>query len=420
MKTNNIFDHMDKDKDNISEQTVIEDTGVNTDRVREIFMNKVNESKKTNKKSKKKVFVVLAAAVAATLAVGTVTAGATGSFNNAFGQIFAGEAADGMYAGGNVSVKSDIVNIDFNGITGDKNEVYGLMALSNKDGKGFVENTDGYYLLSDDQNALNGNVHCTRSLADQLSAKLYYRPDCGSGAIDYYFKEDGTIEALISYRDDEFNIIGETLTFNEDHVLLCHTDKVFYTWDEFSKLQSEHNDENDPFWKDGNIIEQLNKKYSKDLKENQVITFDWQGSISIITQTKLDLGIEGSVKLNYKDTSVKFNDAAGKKTTYSGTRDMTVKELEVNPFSLKLDLLYPTNDPEELAEINSKLDPDAKNTISVTLKDGTTYTDDNCPLYTSDNMERLQYRFSENFKQVVINPQNITKIVYNGTVLYSK
>ncbi len=99
---------------------------------------------------------------------------------------------------------------------------------------------------------------------------------------------------------------------------------------------------------------------------------------------------------------------------------MTVKELEVNPFSLKLDLLYPTNDPEELAEINSKLDPDAKNTISVTLKDGTTYTDDNCPLYTSDNMERLQYRFSENFKQVVINPQNITKIVYNGTVLYSK
>ena len=43
MKTNNIFDHMDKDRDNISEQTVIEDTGVNTDRVREIFMNKVNE-----------------------------------------------------------------------------------------------------------------------------------------------------------------------------------------------------------------------------------------------------------------------------------------------------------------------------------------------------------------------------------------
>ena len=65
MKTNNIFDHMDKDRDNISEQTVIEDTGVNTDRVREIFMNKVNESKKTNKKSKKKVFVVLAAAIGA-------------------------------------------------------------------------------------------------------------------------------------------------------------------------------------------------------------------------------------------------------------------------------------------------------------------------------------------------------------------
>ena len=52
MKTNNIFDHMDKDSDNISEQTVIEDTGVNTDRVREIFMNKVNESKKKQPKGR--------------------------------------------------------------------------------------------------------------------------------------------------------------------------------------------------------------------------------------------------------------------------------------------------------------------------------------------------------------------------------
>ena len=173
MKTNNIFDHMDKDRDNISEQTVIEDTGVNTDRVREIFMNKVNESKKTNKKSKKKVFVVLAAAVAATLAVGTVTAGATGSFNNAFGQIFAGEADNGMFSGGNVNISSETLNIDFKGITGDQNKAYGLMDITNKDGNEFISDPscEFIYQNSDDDSI---DISCSRSLLDNITSNLYY------------------------------------------------------------------------------------------------------------------------------------------------------------------------------------------------------------------------------------------------------
>lgn len=417
MKTNNIFDLMNGDRDNISEQTVIEETGVSTERVREIFMDKVKSGKST-KRHGRKVFVVLAAA-AAVLAAGAVTAGATGSFNGTFGQMFAGEPADGMYSGGNVSVSGDEVNVDFKGIAGDKNDVYGLMTISPKDGGGFVDDTDGYYVINElTEDGLSGNVKCTRSLFDQLSAKLFYRPEGGNGSIEYSLQEDGTIEALIGYSDHEYNIIGETLSFSEDYVLLCHTDRVFYTWDEYGKLIQEHEDENDPFWKDGSIIEQLEKKYGNELGDDQSIDFDWYGRIAVITKTRLPLGISGSVKLNYKDTSVKFDEAVGKKTTYSGTENMIVKELEVQPFSVKLDIVYPTDNQDEVWALAEKEDPDAKNTMTVTMKDGNSYTSDNTPLYQSDNMQRLTYTFSDGFKTVLIDPDNIKSIVYNGTVLY--
>ena len=123
MKTNNIFDHMDNDPDELNEQTVIEETGVRTENVKEIFKDMVkNNGKKKNKRSITKVFTILAAAAAATIAAGTITAGATGSFNNVFGQIFAGEADNGMFSRGNVNISSETLNIDFKGITGDQNK----------------------------------------------------------------------------------------------------------------------------------------------------------------------------------------------------------------------------------------------------------------------------------------------------------
>ena len=111
MKTNNIFDRMDKETE-VNEQTVIEETGVSTDKVKELFGEMVKNNGKTKavkKRKTKKVITVIAAAIAAVLALGTITAGATGSFNGVFGKMFSGQAADGMYSGGSVDISSNIV-----------------------------------------------------------------------------------------------------------------------------------------------------------------------------------------------------------------------------------------------------------------------------------------------------------------------
>ena len=50
MKTNNIFNYMERDIENIDEQTVLEETGVKTENVKEIFMSKLNSENKTTKK----------------------------------------------------------------------------------------------------------------------------------------------------------------------------------------------------------------------------------------------------------------------------------------------------------------------------------------------------------------------------------
>jgi len=143
-KTRNIFNYMLNEPENIDEKTIYENTGVNADNVKELVMNKIHESKSADKKNrKKKITFTLIAAAAAVAVLGT-TAAATGSFNSVFGELLAGEMKGGMYAGGNVQVQSDDLDINFKGIAGDKHEVYGMMTITKKDGSAFVENTDEY------------------------------------------------------------------------------------------------------------------------------------------------------------------------------------------------------------------------------------------------------------------------------------
>ena len=422
MKTNNIFDRMDKETE-VNEQTVIEETGVSTDKVKELFGEMVKNNGKTKavkKRKTKKVITVIAAAIAAVLALGTITAGATGSFNGVFGKMFSGEAADGMYSGGSVDISSNIVNVDFKGIAGDNEEVFGLMNMTKKDGTAFFEgDAKEYFVVSDQQNdGVDSSVTCTRSLSDQISAKLFYHADSGIGSMMYNVVDNNTIEAIFGYSDTEFNIIGETLSFNEDHVTLYHIDETFMTGKEYFETFNEHSDKNDPFWSDGlSIFEKLEKQYGKKLNDNQMIYFDNNGNVSLLSSTKLDIDLNGSVKLNYKDTSRKITEAEGIKTTFSGS-EVTVRSLDVRPFSVRLELEYPTADTEELADIHDKQSPNAVNSITVTMKNGKSYTSDNSPGFGSDNTERLTFSFSDKTR-VVIDPQQISRIVYNGTTLYS-
>ena len=67
------------------------------------------------KNVRKTIIVSVISAVAAFAVLGT-TAAATGTLNPVFGQMMANEISDGTYSGGNVTVKSDTLNVDFEGV----------------------------------------------------------------------------------------------------------------------------------------------------------------------------------------------------------------------------------------------------------------------------------------------------------------
>ena len=416
MKEKFVFDGLDDDIKEIDEMTVINDTGVDTERISERVMSTIRTNTKGRKKgAKRKLGVTLIAAAAAVTVLGTVTAGATGSFNGVFGQMFSGEAADGMYAGGNVNISSSIMDVDFKGIAGDNEEVYGLMTMKKTDGsKIFEGDPDNCFAVREDDKP---DVSCTRSLLDQMSAKLFYHANSGEGDIEYVVTDNYTVEALVSYNDTEFNIIGETLSFNDDNFVIYQVDKVLMSADEIRRTYQEHSDENDPYWADGlSVVEKLERDI-KTKSDDQVVNYDHKGNISLMTRTVVDIDIHGSVKLNYRNTSRSFKEAEGIKTTYSGS-DVTVTSLEIRPFSVRIGLVYPTSDVDELADINMKESPDAENTVTVTLRDGKTYSSSDTPFFMSDNNLRLTYKFYGETSRAVIDPEQVSSVVYNGTTLY--
>ena len=403
IQTKNIFNYLQTDPENIDEKTIYENTGINPDNVKELVMNKIHESKSVKKNTGKIIRFTLIAAAAA------------GSFNSVFGSMLAGEMKGGMYAGGNVQVQSDDLDIDFKGIAGDKHEVYGMMTITKKDGSAFVENTDDYFFGYE---AFNEKVDCKLSPMNQLIGKLwYFGQELQGGDITYTFKDANTVNAVIYY-GSQYNIIGETLTVNESKPLFYHTDEVLCTDEEINAFFSNIN-ENTDMSQSPHLIAQ--RKYENTLKDGQIFTFDAKGNFVIAREYPFALDYDLSVKLNYKDTTKYLNEAKGKKVSYNNCNDMTVTELEAHAFGLTLDVVYPTDDRDEMDAIQEKFDSSIIDHVEVTMQDGTVYAADDYGSYQSDNMQRLRFSFSsDDWKTVVINPDKITKVVYNGITIYGE
>lgn len=417
-KTKNIFDHLMSDPENIDEKTIYEKTGVDKENVKNLLMNKIHaDSTPTvvapKKKNKRKTITLSLIAAAAAVAVLGTTAAATGSFHSVFGQWFAGEMQGNMYAGGNVNFESETLSTDFKGIAGDKHDAYGIMSVTKQDGSAFVENTDDYFVAY----VSDAEIDCTISAWDQIANKLwYYGQELRGGDISYEFTDTNTINAIIHYGSNGFNIIGETLSVKENQIYIAHVDKVLCTYDEWVEYAKKHTDPNEEYEP---LIEKAAQPYLNTLREDQEFIFKPNGDFVIATVSPSDLSYNLSVQLNYKDTSKKFPSANGIKTTYHDT-PMTVKSLEVNALSLRLDLLYPTEDMDEINQVQNKWDDSVVNSVTVTMKDGTVYTSAEKGFYQSDNMQRIEVSFSsDDYKLVVINPDDIASIVYNGVTLYN-
>ena len=75
---------------------------------------------------------------------------------------------------------------------------------------------------------------------------------------------------------------------------------------------------------------------------------------------------------------------------------------------------------DKVRAIESKFDDNIINHVEMTMQDGTVYTANQGGSYQSHNIERIDFAFSsDDWKKVVIDPDKITKVVYNGTTIYN-
>ena len=132
-----------------------------------------------------------------------------------------------------MSIKSDNLDIDFQGIAGEDNFAGAVMEVKNKDGSAFFEKNDGKYLIYG-----AGGVEVTVPPIAQL-----FRPNSVSSGGGVWFKEkdENTIQVSAFYGNSYGYVKGERMTIKETQLYIVHLDEAvgIYT-DSYDELTEKY------------------------------------------------------------------------------------------------------------------------------------------------------------------------------------
>ncbi len=370
MKKTFVFDKSENDILDIDESTVNKETGINAARVKESVMKEIKSGKKAKKFSAKKIFSIVAVAAAITAAATVTVQAATGVFNPAFGEIFSGQPANGVFPGSDISVKSDTLDIEFVGVTGDETNMFSVYNITRKDGSNFVDTTDNYCFLG---------TNAQMDVSESAFKKLKLMMDGGRGVGDgvtYEFVDAKTIRAMAVFSDTAGCIKGERLTVTDTETSFYHIDEVLYS------------DKSNTFLGCNAYMEKndaLIKEKEASFNENQyiipILDKDGTSKLAVTTVTTIPFEYELGAKLNYKTTEKTFSEAEGK-TFRSRNTDWTIKNVKAGSFTLTIeaqtdkdhtydgfDMSNQENWTDE--QLHEYLNIDNSINAEITLKDGT-------------------------------------------------
>lgn len=397
MKENNIFDGLESGFDDISDETIIVDTGINPENVRRMVMEEISGKKK--KRFSKKIVIGL---IAAALSVGVLTTGAvaSGSFNATFAEWFSGDCELGLYSGGNVYANSSSEDFDVNvlGVAGDDDEAYVAIEITRKDGKSF------------DMSKNNGidfeDADCS------VSMPWFKHDSGGTRGWEFYFKNDKTIQGNICFERGENTLKGQHFTGKFDKL------KVFEYEDikecDYMEYSDEYNKE----------IKELTEKYKDKLSDNSYISSYYtkeNGSKYAITkETKYDVCFDISLNLNYKSSTKECGVESDSAKSTMGK--FSISSARASAISVRL----LSNDHSEYngadsldEEMNGKVYIKDSNVYDIEIQgssqsvvgypDGATYSE-----------TTLEGIYKKDGERVVINPDDIEKIEFGGAVLTVK
>ena len=293
MKKTFVFDKIEDELLDIDESTIIAETGIDAERVKEAVMKEITGKRKGKILPFKKIFTIIAAA--AVIAAASLTAmAATGGLHPAFAELFAGEPANGIFPGAELSVNSDDLNIEFIGVAGDERSMLSLFDITKKDGSSFVDTVDDYCFI--------GN-HADMEVTESDFKKLVQSLPGGHGmsyGVTYYFVDEKTIRAAASLFDSDGCIKGETLTVWDHETTIFHIDDILYS-DETDTFMGcfdykhEHEEE----------LDALKATFGENTAIMPVI-LDGHANLVVTTATTVPFDYHLSVKLNYKSAEKNF------------------------------------------------------------------------------------------------------------------
>lgn len=460
MKTENIFDKLENES-TISDSTLIENTGVSTERVLDMVKQEIGSTGKVIHFGKKRrTAIKITALIAAVLTASVITASALDGFNSAFGSLFAGDSPDGLYSGGDLEIESnENTSVEFLGIAGDDYIVASAMKLRNNDGTAYIAEEDvenswiapastdntADYLFGAFPDTIEYTTPTWFKIKNSFFVNDEGKRDDVISTFGFYFDDSSTISAYIYSSSSLGAFKGETLTASADSFSVYTIEKVVYDY-------SEHLEEN--------YIDEYGFKMSKDF--NEALTHELQtfgtgekdgvrimvhpetNDIVLARESPLDISFSISVKMNYKNSSVKLDmkdlDKCFDKWSAGASGSMTVTPFNAS-FSVKLDeeMVHTYDEPgdvisgwEDFVEYVDYMEDTATNPemLTFTLEDGTIVTayDEGLLGYgdaSKTNFTVLYQFFNYNgdgsrLHPIAIDPNKIASVEANGTVIYEK
>ncbi len=371
------FDILDTVPAGVDYTTVEPETEINSEQVKAGVLRRISAENtapaKIRKVSRKKhMGLTLIAAVLAAGILGTISVGAMGGFNEAFGDMFAGVKSGSLYSGGSVNIQNnDKYDVNFLGVTGDNKNAFASMTIRNADGSAITSDPENDYILPmsmdydpDTDNVpyigtnTNGeydNVSIKVPLFTKLTSGRYSQVDYfdHGGEICYSFISDSTIRCIPSYSSgidmEEINLKGEEMKVEIKELY------VYHDVEEICSCTNVYGDEDFDETPQKEADAKI-REARKNLKEGQVIVGKYDNVTSpdnthiSITATyylsdikKIDLDLTGTWKLNYHDESSKEISVATKTISHEcnenlGTVDYEINSVEVSPFSAVIDI----------------------------------------------------------------------------------
>ncbi len=432
MKTNNMFDKMDRETE-INQDTVNKETGASTENIKAGFYKRI-ESQKNSKKREKvragKVVAILAAAVAATLTVSIVAVAAQPTINEAFAGYFAGECDEGVYSGSNIKTSSDKVNVEFLGVAGDDSSALTLVKLTKKDGEDFV---NGY-----DNNTYFVYNFRTENQDGFYAGREKYASEWISGADvnnfvtvdeEFSFSDNKTIVLRMQYMTGNGSPKGVTLVNSCNTVTVVNPVSTVYTFTE-KDADKKINIANKNVTEDisEEFMSELNSKYGSQLKEGQQFCLSKDGREVVIADVKdIELDYALSARLDYKSSDmVSLRNTDGEKCNIAGA-DWDIQKIDAQSFSMELSARswdVSALNIEAASDNNNDL-YDVFDNLDITLADGKHIKATKSNLGETGGTGtdgtwcevNLKYFFYNENGIVIIDPSEIKEIKCSGVVI---